>query len=273
MINVFEADNHDEQTYLTISSLLPLQCLQWETRQIRILKAGTLEHIIKYILLITQQQIDERKNHQAIEEEHHDVSYTMHVIFCTYRIFCQPFQLFSLFYKMYPSTSPQQFKFVLHYWLNNYPEDFLTHITLDEYNSLFSSCSEISTDLESNSSTSKKHETNQRLIDLLLSSSFMDDALYKKAYSIIKDKSFSNDNIQSNGNYVSASLISSILFNYVIIVFSFHPLSFIIQAQSAPLAKAPSNCILELDPKFIAQQLTAIDLVPLSFILILLKEL
>ena len=101
----------------------------------------------------------------------------------------------------------------------------------------------------------------------------MDDALYKKAYSIIKDKSFSNDNIQSNGNYVSASLISSILFNYVIIVFSFHPLSFIIQAQSAPLAKAPSNCILELDPKFIAQQLTAIDLVPLSFILILLKEL
>lgn len=195
--------------YLIFFLFFFLKCLQWETRQIRILKAGTLEHIIKYILLITQQQKDERNHIQtgfAIEEERNDISHTMHVIFCTYRVYCQPYHLFSLFSKYCSLCSREQFKFVFHYWLNNYPEDFLTSITIDEFNLLSPSSSELSSDLESHSS---KNEKNPRLIDLFLCSEFLDEALYKKAHSILKDyKTISNASLQKNGNYVSFNFSS-----------------------------------------------------------------
>lgn len=66
------------------------QSLQWETRQIRILKAATLEHCLKYILLVTDHQLDQQVNHGSelnhcqsvvIEEERNNVAHVMHIFF------------------------------------------------------------------------------------------------------------------------------------------------------------------------------------------------
>ncbi|XP_074596674.1 uncharacterized protein LOC141851784 [Brevipalpus obovatus] len=114
-----------------------VQCLQWETRQIRILKAATLEHIIEYILLLTPHQREQKlaSNHHMspmMEEERNDVSHVMHVLFCTYRIYCQPYDLFQILSNFAPNAIPEQVRFVLHYWVTNYPEDFMVTLPLPD---------------------------------------------------------------------------------------------------------------------------------------------
>jgi hypothetical protein len=123
--------------------------LQWETRQIKILKAATIDHIVKYILFLTGRQIELQSKHDqdnggtgsstdhchsiVMDEERNNVSHVIHVLFIAYRLFTSPVQLFQLIHQTYVThvTSQQvphltrQFNFVLLYWLNNYPEDFL----------------------------------------------------------------------------------------------------------------------------------------------------
>lgn len=114
----------------------PTQSLQWETRQIRILKAATLDHIVQYILHLTrrqqEQELKESVSHcqsVVMEEERNNVSHVMHVLFIAYRSFSSPGELFKLLHQYSSSTctSHQQFNFILIYWLNHYPEDFLTN--------------------------------------------------------------------------------------------------------------------------------------------------
>lgn len=119
--------------------------LQWETRQIKILKAATIEHIVKYILFLTERQIEMQSKHHyeekkstdhchsiVMDEERNNVSHVIHVLFIAYRLFTSPLQLFQLLRQTYVAHVPsqqakltKQFNFVLLYWLNNYPEDFL----------------------------------------------------------------------------------------------------------------------------------------------------
>lgn len=121
------------------------QMLQWETRQIRILKAGTLSHIIQYILMATPRQLqlasscnspDESNSSHCqsivMEEERNNVSHIIHIIFVSYRLFSPPDALFNEILEHFNAIKPQpphlikQFNFLLHYWLSNYPEDFAT---------------------------------------------------------------------------------------------------------------------------------------------------
>ena len=118
--------------------------LQWETRQIKILKAATLSHIVKYILFLTDRQIELQSKHEpeeiaddecqsiVLEEERNNVSHVVHVFFAAYRLFTTPVHLFQLIHKTFQNhvKSQQgklvkQLNFILLYWLNNYPEDFV----------------------------------------------------------------------------------------------------------------------------------------------------
>lgn len=205
--------------------------MQWETRQIRILKAATLDHIIDYILLLTPHQKDQKlaSNHHMsplMEEERNDVSKVMHVLFCAYRLYCQPYELYKKLVSHSTRALPDQFRFVLHYWMTNYPEDFMVTLPPQPQQSIAtqtsnsgsgysssnscnnyqissssSSCSSITgytsrSALESSSSLSfepivkgKKSSrpvSDQRLVDSLLAVPCLDDTLYRKALMIAK---------------------------------------------------------------------------------------
>lgn len=150
MKNYTKFENEKDQTDFSPSSTTSQrkndsQLLQWETRRIRILKAGTLSHIIQYMLMITPGQLqlancnssspseESGSNHcQSIvmEEERNNVSHIIHVMYVSYRLFASPESLFNEILKHYNAIKPQpphlvkQFNFLLHYWLTNYPEDF-----------------------------------------------------------------------------------------------------------------------------------------------------
>lgn len=121
--------------------------LQWETRQIKTLKAATIDHVVKYMLFVTERQMELLSKHQqdgsssgtdhchsiVMEEERNNVSHVIHVLFIAYRLFISPLQLFHVIQQTYAAhiRSQQtklvkQFNFLLLYWLNNYPEDFMT---------------------------------------------------------------------------------------------------------------------------------------------------
>lgn len=101
------------------------QSLQWETRQIRVLQAATLDHAIKFILLINSSRdtstVDSRS---ALEEERNNVAHIIHVMFCTYRIYTNPHELMLKLIDYSDICPIEQYRFVMHYWMDNYPEDF-----------------------------------------------------------------------------------------------------------------------------------------------------
>ncbi|RWS25906.1 ral guanine nucleotide dissociation stimulator-like protein 1-like protein [Leptotrombidium deliense] len=204
------------------------QCLQWETRQIRILKAATLEHIMEYILLLTGSKSDDSVvNHcpnGLLEEERNNVSHVMHVLFSTYRSYCSPHELFIILMNCSRRCCPKQFQFVLHYWLSNYPDDYTTTMKEASSEKVMLALQSMSITLTKPSSEVKEYK---RLIDILLALPKIDDAVYRKALCIFQD--------------LKASKVENVANNYL-------------------FAKGSSSCILELDSKFVAQQLTAIDL-------------
>ncbi|XP_053209368.1 ral guanine nucleotide dissociation stimulator-like [Panonychus citri] len=295
---------------------------QREKRKVRILKAATMDHIIEYILLLTPHQRELNLSstiHQCtslMEEGRSDVTHIMHVIFCTYRKYCSPQEVFTILVKHSRKASPQQLRFVLHYWLRYYPEDFLSPLEMDspdiitEANDnidlitvslpIDDSLSSPSANSTINGNTSSlegnciltainnknnynskninneidgkvndeitKHETcpstnnqsksprsssisqlkptpvfnsttssttqlsNQKtLFDLLLLLPCIDDTLYRKAHLFVEQSKFDQTDQTSNSRHNSIN-------------------------------KSPAYCIIDLDTKFVAQQLTAIDL-------------
>jgi len=294
------------------------QSLLWETRQVKTLKAGTLSHIVRYILFLTPRQLELQKNpstatsfHSSspdeeshcqgvvMEEERNNVSHVIHVLFVSYRIFATPVQLFQLFHdtvRQHLSSASilphqqalvtRQFHFILHYWLNSYPEDFLTLInsppvnnqtksssarncqslppqgsrmsepkSLPPVESLAKTTDSISSSSSRKSSSSRRSKSRDRskgrsstsskeaikesntphepkLVDLVLTLPSVEDGIYRKALAIIQD---------------------------------YRPDGFYSEAEMTPSKLSSSSCsssssILELDTRFIAQQLTAIDL-------------
>lgn len=131
------------------------QFLQWETRQIRVLQAATLDHIVKFILLINSTNgtdkktpkkgnnyckiLDDVTSNSLLEEERNNVAHIIHVLFCTYRIYTNPHKLLLKILEHSKTCRPEQFKFVMHYWMDNYPEDFRYSIKSDEAQSRSSS--------------------------------------------------------------------------------------------------------------------------------------
>lgn len=123
------------------------QSLQWETRQIRVLQAATLDHVLKFILLITSQKANSNLNSAAssssasisasdqdstdptggdcqLEEERNNVAHIIHVFFCTYRTYTNPYELMMKLMDYSDICRVEQYRFVMHYWIDNYPEDF-----------------------------------------------------------------------------------------------------------------------------------------------------
>lgn len=109
------------------------QSLQWETRQIKVLQAATLDHALKFILLINSSKdlsnIDiepgsETGGNSTLEEERNNVAHIIHVMFCTYRIYTNPYELMLKLMDYSDICRIEQYRFVMHYWMENYPEDF-----------------------------------------------------------------------------------------------------------------------------------------------------
>lgn len=110
--------------------------LQWETRQIRILQAATLDHVLKFILLINSPKDLNSVNSSesspsssisgdgSLEEERNNVAHIIHVLFCTYRIYTNPYELMLKLMDYSDICRIEQYRFVMHYWMDNYPEDF-----------------------------------------------------------------------------------------------------------------------------------------------------
>lgn len=103
-------------------SIQVAQSLQWETRQIRILQAATLDHVLKFILLVNSPNSTTEVN--ALEEERNNVAHMIHVFFCTYRIYTNPYELMLKLMDYSDICRIEQYRFVMHYWMDNYPEDF-----------------------------------------------------------------------------------------------------------------------------------------------------
>lgn len=118
-----------------ISSKSATQSLQWETRQIKVLQAATLDHALKFILLInpskdfniagrTDSPADTPLEDGGLEEERNNVAHIIHVMFCTYRIYTNPHELMLKLMDYSDLCRIEQYRFVMHYWMDNYPEDF-----------------------------------------------------------------------------------------------------------------------------------------------------
>ena len=183
-----------------------MQCLQWETRQMRIIRAATLEHIIKYILFLTpNQQKEDMKNcnQNVMEEERNNVAHAMHVLFCTYRQYHLPQELFDIIIKHMNNCCQKQMNFIFHYWLDNYSEDFKTEYICDsndknsvidnsrDSNSLTNSSIESNiSNYESNCSTnsSDSEHKHMTIADKLLSLPNIDDKIYRKCLNIVDMK-------------------------------------------------------------------------------------
>lgn len=162
------------------------------------IKAATLEHLVKYILFVSaDHRIQELTNcnQNVLEEERNNVAHVMHVLFCTYRQFHLPQELFDTIIKHLHHCCQQQMHFILHYWLDNYAEDF----RFDYVSETSDKSSVIETNRDSTSSTNSSIESNcsslssecqkpMTIADKLLSMANIDDKIYRKCLNIVDMK-------------------------------------------------------------------------------------
>ncbi|XP_054157717.1 ras guanine nucleotide exchange factor A-like [Oppia nitens] len=261
-------NNNKKQPKRTTTWFDDQQCLQWETRQTRTIRAATLDHIVKYVLLVTpnnsntdissggssSQTPPKPPIMEVLEEERNNVAHIMHVLFCTYRQYHPPQQLLAVILKYMSLCCQKQLNFLLNYWLDNYSEDFKTEfiatndgkdsdntnqIINNTYDSIDSSingggscCSSAnSSSVSSSNTTIINNNTNNNkspilLVDKLLSIPNIDERIYKKCLNILDMKPDPTPDV----------------------------------FQSNQKSHNKSSSVLELDPRFIAQQITAIDL-------------
>lgn len=146
-----------------------------------------------------------------IEEERNNVAHVMHVLFCCYRTYATPSELFLQLRDISTSSaeSLKQFNYLLHYWLNNYPDDFFS---LPIGNGTTSKM-EAGVASRASNDTFIKYEDygqassmNKRVIDLLLSLNSIDDALFRRAAQLSAD--YKPDHaMDANGNPVFTQLV------------------------------------------------------------------
>ncbi|KAH9527875.1 Ral guanine nucleotide dissociation stimulator-like 1, variant 2 [Dermatophagoides farinae] len=281
------------------------QSLQWETRQLRQIKAATLEHLVQYILLQTEYQ-QQHHNHSKSSQHHHhndhsdsdeesqlessdlieernNVAHVMHVLFATYRQFCYPWQLFTEIIRQKPFASSKQFNFILFYWLNNYPEDFWTPCQpsmtnpntnyIDDHTCSPDHGNQIHDD---QSSLCSEYASSSSLSSNLVSYTATSLSLSSTSNNVSTDSSQSSTSSSSLSRFSPLTLADQLIsmrhideevkkhclhlldmkkentFNSSTL--NHHPYSSIHKSVNK------SSSIIELDAKFVAQQLTAIDL-------------
>lgn len=137
---------------------------------------------MKYILLLEQSQNRQKLNNFVLEDERNNVAHAMHVLFCTYRLYCTAFKLLTTLLKFSPNCCSKQLTFVISYWMDNYPEDFKTSCSTEQ-SSLASSC-----DSNKSQTSSSGSSENKTLIDLLLSLPKVDGVIHRKALLILESK-------------------------------------------------------------------------------------
>ena len=126
--------SHNNDSFNLSRSMNDVSLLQWETRQIKVLQAATLDHVLKFILLINSpkdnlnRDLDQSESttggDSGLEEERNNVAHMIHVFFCTYRIYLNPYELMLKLMDYSDICRIEQYRFVMHYWMDNYPEDF-----------------------------------------------------------------------------------------------------------------------------------------------------
>ncbi|KAH9415808.1 Ral guanine nucleotide dissociation stimulator-like 1 [Dermatophagoides pteronyssinus] len=286
------------------------QSLQWETRQLRQIKAATMEHLVQFILLQTEYQQQQHNNYNEskssqqhhndhsdsdeesqlessdLMEERNNVAHVMHVLFATYRQFYYPWQLFTEIIRQKPFVSTKQFNFILFYWLNNYPEDFWTPCQPSMANS---NTNYIDDQASSHNNNGSPENGNQLLDDQSsLCSEYASSSSLSSNHASYTTPSLSlssTSNNVSNNSSLSSTSISSSRFSPLTLADQLISLRHIDEEvkkhclhlldmkkenttnsstlnshSSIHKSVNKSSSIIELDPKFVAQQLTAIDL-------------
>ncbi|KAG9510393.1 Ral guanine nucleotide dissociation stimulator [Fragariocoptes setiger] len=291
--------NRDEDTYSGGRS--PAQFLQWETRQIRVLQAATLDHVVKYILLINLPHsqhtsgVRAKLTSSALEDERNNVAHIIHVLFCTYRNYTTPLELLLKLLSHASDSCSEQFRFVMHYWMDNYPEDLEYRIENPDSDSTRHSYDRSSqtrnnerassitkqlrqlsittsdgTSLTSTSETS--HRSNSGSLVIGSSSRSVnertsgDPSTLSSETSSIAHLTGSNHHRLLIDEMLATCKDDTICRKAISIVDLRHETGFDRQEQlpnptrSAPSTVSKNASVLDLDSRFVAQQLTAIDL-------------
>lgn len=180
---------------------------------------------------ITQSDDDENdgvfNEMNSLLEERTNAAHVMHVLFATYRQYTNASNLFNTILSKRSQSNGSQFNFILYYWLNNYPEDFsTTHV---ENQSQHTSSSSDSIVTNTNSSCSSFNPIT--LADHLIATSIVDEEIKKHCLHLLDMKHEKSIRETANFEYNNRSLTNT------------------------------NRSISELAPRFIAQQLIAIDLV------------
>lgn len=232
--------NNDTSTTSSTSSTSkssPAQSLLWETRQIKVLQAATIDHVIKFILLINcnddlnQLNRDHHSNSpidgSLLEEERNNVVYIIHVLFCTYRIYTNPHELMLKLMDYSDICRIEQYRFVMHYWMDNYPEDYDYSIDKHAIGGGESSGSPLIIEFLRLCRDDYLKDKAQKLNELRCNNSSSLDRNLGSSSS--KKNNLHNNNNNNNVN-------------------------------STPSGISRTSAVLEFDSRFMAQQLTFIDL-------------
>lgn len=267
-------DIHKSSTDLSTSLNSESQFLQWETRQIKVLQAATLDHALKFILLIKFQSNGENSDvlsnpsDLSLDEERNNVAHIIHVLFCSYRIYTNPYELMLKLMDYSDLCRIEQYRFVMHYWMDNYPEDFdyiinpsnnsrqsdansngcSNNTSLASYNSIASYQSSIVSKQEvSDSEASTSQPSSQDPESLNQSMSDMSLKTPKKITLLDELLRLCKD------EYIRKRATK--LVEYRIANSKHHR-----NQSSSRLSNVKRSSILDMDSRYVAQQLTAIDL-------------
>lgn len=265
------------------------QSLQWETRQIKVLQAATLDHALKFILLINTSRdlnnidagLNSALDDSALEEERNNVAHIIHVMFCTYRIYTNPYELMLKLMDYSDICRIEQYRFVMHYWMDNYPEDFDYLVELNENSHCSTSVDNVnasSITSHNNSITSYDSSNTTRTAATSDSENSVGQAGSTRSESDHLDRRLSNLSIKTAEERPGAPLVNELLRlcrdDYIRNkAMKLREMKFTISAADNETPKkgrhinnnhyqsgSHNSAVLDLDSRYVAQQLTAIDL-------------
>lgn len=272
-------DAHRSNDLDRLSQDVSTQSLQWETRQVRVLQAATLDHAIKFILLINSStkdisSLDSGNDSQidtsTLEEERNNVAHIIHVLFCTYRTFTNPYELMLKILDYSDSCRIEQYRFVMHYWMDNYPEDFEYLVDLNDGSSDAANCAP-SVYSYNNSITSNDSSNTTKTVATSDSENSARLTGSSRSENDNADKDLSNSTKNQDGRacvpLVTAFLRltqDEYLKDKAMKLDELRRTSILDRGSSKRTKHHSSgsrtSAILDFDSRFVAQQLTAIDL-------------
>lgn len=177
-------------------------------------------------------------------EERNNAAHAMHVLFATYRPYALPAELFDTMLKFRCLSNAKQFNFVLYYWLNNFPEDFWTAYCSAEEMKKLKEQEETNSVSHSNDSSNASVDnlfgSMITLADQLISMRHIDEEVKKHCLHLL--------DMRRENTYATSRSLGS---------------------KTETLVANKKSSIVEHQPKFIAQQLTTIDMVSVNYFQVL----